>query len=187
MALFTSKREKQLWLWVFAVIIAIFSTLFFGQPLAELFSSQDARAVVFSIVMLLVGTTILIHAIKSKPSSLELTLWIGLAAVYTMFILRLGMPDRSHLIEYSVLAIFIHKAILERNNQTRGIPLPGLIALVISFTIGVIDECIQILLPDRYFDPEDILFNGMSATMAIGSNAIMHWVRDRRNKSKMTK
>ncbi|MCP4974988.1 MAG: VanZ family protein [Maribacter sp.] len=185
MPLFTSKREKQLWLWAFVVFFGIFSTLFFGQPLAKLFSSQDVRAVIFVIVMLLVGTTILIHAIKTKPSKMELTILVGIIAVYTMFILRLGMPERSHLMEYSVLAIFIHKAILERKNQGKHISMPALIALVISFTIGVIDECIQILLPNRYFDPEDIVFNGMAAAMAIGSSVIINWVRKWKNTSKL--
>jgi len=166
------------------VFATIFSTLFLGQPLAKLFSSQDVRAVIFVIVMLLVGATILVHAIKTKPSSIELIIWIGLVAVYTMFMLRLGMPERSHLMEYSVLAIFIHKAILERKNQEKQIPMPALIAFVISFSIGVIDECIQILLPNRYFDPEDIVFNGMAAAMAIGSSVIIYWVRKWRNTSK---
>jgi len=165
----------------------IFSTLFLGQPLARLFSSQDVRAVIFVIVMILVGTTILIHAIRTKPSNIELTLWIGLVAVYTMFILRLGMPERSHLMEYSVLAIFVHKAILERKNQGKHIPMPALMALVITFAIGVMDECIQILLPDRYFDSEDIVFNGMAAAMAIGSSVIIYWVRKWRNTNKLKK
>ena len=187
MTLFTSKREKQLWLWALIVIVVIFSTLFLGQPLARLFSSQDVRAVIFVIVMILVGTTILIHAIRTKPSNIELTLWIGLVAVYTMFILRLGMPERSHLMEYSVLAIFVHKAILERKNQGKHIPMPALMALVITFAIGVMDECIQILLPDRYFDSEDIVFNGMAAAMAIGSSVIIYWVRKWRNTNKLIK
>jgi len=185
MTLFTSNREKRLWFWVIVVIVAIFSTLFLGQPLIELFSSQDLRAIIFVLVMLLVGTTILIHAIKTKPSRIELTIWFGLLAVYTMFILRLGMPERSHLMEYSVLAIFIHKAILERKSQGKQIPAPALIALVSTFLIGVLDECIQILLPNRYFDPEDIIFNGMAAVMAIGSSVVLNWVRKRKNTSKM--
>ena len=187
MPLFTSKREKHLWFWVFVVLTAIFSTLFLGQPLAELFSSQDVRAVIFLIVMFFVGATILVHAIKTKPTKIELTIILGIVAVYTMFVLRLGMPERSHLMEYSVLAIFIHKAILERKNQGKQIPRPALIAMIITLLIGVLDECIQIFLPDRVFDPEAIVFNGMAATMAIGSSVILNWVRQRKNRSKLKK
>jgi len=185
MPLFTSTREKHLWFWVFVVFVAIFSTLFLGQPLAELFSSQDARAVIFLIVMFLVGATILVHAIKTKPTKIELTIILGIVAVYTMFVLRLGMPERSHLMEYSVLAVFMHKAITERITQGKQIPMPALITFSITFLIGVLDECIQILLPDRYFDPEDIAFNGLAAIMAIGSTEILNWVRKWRNRSKL--
>lgn len=184
MPLFTSKREKHLWFWVFVVLVAIFSTLFLGQPLAELFSSQDVRAVIFLIVMFFVGATILVHAIKTKPTGIELTIILGLVAVYTMFVLRLGMPERSHLMEYSVLAIFIQKAIIERIRQGKQIPMPALITFSFTFLIGVLDECIQIYLPNRIFDPADILFNGMAAAMAIGSSTLLMWVRKRKGNFK---
>ena len=106
MPFFTSSREKHLWLSAFVVFVVIFSTLFLGQPLATLFSRQDLRAVIFLIVMFFVGATILVHAIKTKPTKIELTIVLGMVAVYTMLILRLGMPQRSHLMECSVLAFY---------------------------------------------------------------------------------
>ena len=187
MSVFTSSREKRLWVWAFVVFLAIFATLFLGQPLAQLFSSQDVRAAVFLFVMILVGATIIAHSVKTKPSKTEITILLGIVAVYIMFFMRLGMPERSHLLEYSVLAIFIHKAITERVNQGKKIPVPALLALIIAFLIGVIDECIQIILPDRRYDPEDIVFNGMAVTMAIGSNVILSWVRKKVAASKLKK
>ena len=183
MLLFTSNREKHLWFWVLMVFAAIFTTLFLGQTLAELLSSQDARAVIFLIVMFFIGATILVHAIQTKPTRIELTIILGLVAVYTMFTLRLGMPERSHLMEYSVLAVFIHKAITERIRQGKQIPMPALITFIVTFLIGVLDECIQIFLPNRIFDPADILFNGMAAAMAIGSSMLLIWARKWKHKS----
>ena len=177
MHFFTSTREKHLWLWAFAVFTAIFSTLFIGQPLARLFSSQDFRAVIFLIVMILVGATIIVHSFRTKPSKIEITVLLGIVAVYIMFILRLGMPERSHLMEYSVLAIFIHKAITERIRNGKQITMPALFSFIIAFLIGVLDEGVQIILPNRVFDPLDILFNGFVIMMAIGSGVILSWVR----------
>ena len=51
--------------------------------------------------------------------------------------------------------------------------------------LGVFNECIQILLPDRYFDPVDIAFNGLAAGMAIESTEILNWVRIWKNRSKL--
>ena len=133
MSIFTSKREKLLWIWAMVVVIAIILTLFIGRPLAELLGPQDLRAIFFLIGMLFVGAMIFVHALKKERSGLELTLVLGIMAVYIMFFLRLGLAERSHLIEYSVLAILIHMALLERQFQRQG----GLVSCVISHWLGL--------------------------------------------------
>lgn len=183
MPLFTSAREKRLWLYAMIVLLTIISTLIFGQPLVKLFASQDVRAVIFLLVMAIIGTTILIHGLKTLPSRTEVTIWLGLAAVYIMFFLRLGMPERSHLMEYSVLAIFIHMALIERIGQESKVLKPALLAFTATFMIGLLDECIQIFLPDRVFDPNDIVFNGFSGLLAIGSRMVLQWIRKKTRKA----
>lgn len=183
MPLFTSAREKRLWLYTLIVLLTIISTLIFGQPLVRLFASQDVRAVIFLLVMAIIGTTIIIHGLKTRPSRAEVTIWLGLAAVYIMFFLRLGMPERSHLMEYSVLAIFIHMALIERIGQESKILKPALVAIAATFIIGLLDECVQIFLPDRVFDPNDIAFNGFSGLLAIGSRMVLQWIRKKTRKS----
>lgn len=177
MTLFTSSREKNLWSCALVVLLAIYSTLFLGRPLATLFQNQNLQAAIFLFVMILIGTTIILHAFNTKPTKIELTIWIGVIAAYIMFFLRLGLPERSHLIEYGVLAIFIHLAISERVSQGKLISTPALIAFLIAFLIGVVDECIQICLPHRIFDPIDIMFNGIAAALAIGSRILILWIR----------
>lgn len=178
---FTSLREKRLWIWTLAVFTAIFSTLFIGQPLANLLQDQDVQAVFFVLGMLLTAAAVIVHGLKTKPSGKELSILLGIIAVYVMFIFRMGAPERSHLIEYSVLAIFMHKAFIERARQKKLIFKPAICALIFAFLVGVLDECIQIVLPNRVFDPEDILFNGIAATMAIASSALLNWIRKRSN------
>jgi len=187
MPLFTSSRERLLWLLVFAVFVAIFSTLFIGQALAKYFRNQNIQNVVFLLSMLLVGTMLIIHAEKTKLSRVEFTLLLGIVAVYIMLFLRLRVSERSHPFEYSVLVIFINKALVERQKHGKYIPMPALFSLVLAFLIVVLDECIQIFLPNRVFDPLDILFNGFAVTMAICSSAAIAWVHkfiNRSNKSK---
>jgi hypothetical protein len=179
MPLFTSRREKHIWFWTFTVLVAIFSTLFVGQPFANVLADQNVQAIFFVLGMLLVGAAMVMHGLRNQPGKFEIAILLGIVAVYTMFFLRLGITERSHLIEYSVLAIFIHQALLERVSQGVQIHLPALIAWVATVLIGIIDECIQIFLPNRVFDPIDILFNGMAATMAIGCNLVLTWVRKR--------
>ena len=183
MPLFTSSREKSLWFWAFLVFVTILSTLIIGQPLTKILRDQNIQAVIFVIGMLLVGATILVHGIKTKPSKIEIVLLLGIIAVYFMFFFRLGAPERSHLIEISVLAIFIHKALLERNKQGKKIPMLALIAILLTFVLGVIDESIQIFIPDRVYDVNDIIFNGFAGLMAIGSSVLLNWIHKRIKKN----
>ena len=55
---------------------------------------------------------------------------------------------------------------------------------MLTVFIGTCDEWIQIFLPDRVFDPEDILFNALSALMAIGVSLALQWTRKRFSKNK---
>lgn len=181
---FTSAYEKRLWLCAMAVFAAIYATLFVGTPLANRLIDQDVQAVFFVSGMLLVAASVIFHGLRTKPGKLELSILIGIIAVYSMLILRLGAPERSHLIEYSVLAIFIHKALVERSIRKKLILKPAILALAISFLIGVSDELLQLLLPNRVFDLEDILFNGIAVSMAIASGELLTWIQKKRKSSR---
>jgi hypothetical protein len=183
MPLFTSSREKRLWLYALIVFVAILSTLALGRPLQEMLIDQNIQGIVFMLGMILTGVTIIIHGLKTQTSKTEIIIWLGLAAVYLLFFLRLGLPERSHLIEYSVLAIFIHMALIERVSQGDQALMPALLAFAATLIIGILDECIQIFLPDRVFDPNDMLFNGLAGLMAIGSRMVLQWVRKKKSKS----
>ena len=176
MSLFTSDRERRLWLWSLAVLVAIYSTLVLGRQLTGLLFSQDMAAVIFSLAMLLIGATILVNGLRAKPGKIEITVTLGIAAVYLMFFLRIGIAERSHLFEYSVLAIFIHEALKERVLQGRQVPNPALIAILVTVLVGVMDETLQIILPHRVFDPVDIAFNSFAAFMAVVSSMTLAWV-----------
>lgn len=166
------------------VLVAILSTLALGRPLQEMLRDQNIQAIFFLLGMILTGATIIVHGLKVRPNKTEMAIWIGLAAVYIMFVFRLGAPERSHLIEYSVLAIFIHKALIERLSHKNQILMPALLAFVATVIIGVIDESIQIVLPNRVFDPDDILFNSFAALMAIGGSITLQWARKKFSKNK---
>jgi len=139
---------------------------------------------IFSLCMLLVGATILVNGLRKQPSITEITVMLGIAAVYLMLFLRIGIAERTHLFEYSVLALFIYEALKERVLQGRRVPIPALTALLTTVLIGVIDETLQLFLPHRVFDPVDIMFNSFASLMAIGGSMILSWVRRRVRKRK---
>ena len=173
--MFKSKKERRLWIWVVLITTTIYSTIIFGRPLAKYFQDQNVQAIFFVAVLLLITLAVVIHAFASKPGRVELALWIGLAAVYSMFILRLGLAERSHLIEYSILSIFIFRAFYERYEGK--VLKSAFFAFIMSVMVGVLDECIQIFAPHRVFDTTDIVFNTMAVFFALGSVLLMFLVR----------
>ena len=188
MKLFTSKREKKLWICTFAVILAIYSTLTVTRPIASFLRSKGLIVPIFMAGMLLVLVAIVIHGLKVKIGKAEIVVWLGIIGVYLLVLIRMSIPEeRTHLIEYSIVALFIHEALNERNKQTGNVPIPAILALIFTAILGAIDEGIQAFLPSRVFDPRDILFNTLAALMAIGGTVCLAWARKQIDKKRMKK
>ncbi len=182
MSLFTSDRERRLWLWSLTAVVGIYSTLGLARKLAGALPDGVA-AVGFIVAMLLIGLTVLTQGLKTRPGGVEIGIALGIAVVYFMVALRMAIPERSHLIEYSVVAVFIYEALTERVSQGRRVPVPALLAVLATSLIGMIDECIQAFLPSRVFDPVDILFNVLAGGMAVAASVALGWARRRRGQA----
>ena len=174
---FSSDREQRLWLWTLAVVAAIYATLGLASVLAGVLYDQNLSAVLFLGCMLLIGIVILTQGLGMQPSGREIGVGLGIAVVYFFMFFRMAIPERSHLIEYSVVAVFIYEALTERAIQGRHVPVPALLAILATSLIGALDEGIQVFLPSRVFDPVDILFKALVAVLAVMAVAVLRWVR----------
>ena len=180
-SVFTSRRERRLWGWTSAVVVAIYSTLGLARTLAGILREEGILVAAFASGMALVGTTVLVLGLRRRPGGAEIGIALGIATAYYMVMVRMALPEeRTHLIEYGVVAVFIHEALKERASQGRPVPIPALVAVLGASLAGVIDECIQAFLPSRVFDTEDILFNVLAAAMAVASSVALSWARGRR-------
>ena len=177
MPVFTSFREKLLWFYTFLVLVAIITTLFFGVGLVPTMD-QYLKDVFFFYTMIALAAIVILHGLITRPGKAEITIWLGLSVVYIWLYSRLGFAERGHLFEYSVLAIFIHKALIERAMHGVKISNPALFAFIIALSLGALDEFVQLFIPNRVFDPLDILFNGFVAFLAIGGSSAIRWVRN---------
>ena len=139
--------------------------------------SQSLGAIAFLACMALVGLTILTQGLQVRPGGVEIGVGIGIAVVYLMVCFRSTIPERSHLIEYSVLAVFIHEALTERSRRGVRVTIPALLAILATTTIGLIDEFVQLFLPNRHFDWTDVLFNFLASIMAVVSMVVLGWTR----------
>lgn len=179
MPLFSSERERRLWGFALAVVVAIYSTLGLAATLAEEVRSRARIDVVFVVGFLLVLATIASEGLRRRPRGIEIVVVLGIAAVCLMIFVRMAIPvaERTHLIEYGVLSIFIYEALAERARSGGRVYVPAVLAILLTTTLGIIDEYIQLLLPHRIFDPRDILFNFLAGFMAITASKVLSWVR----------
>ena len=181
MSLFSSPRERRLWLWTLAVVAAIYSTLGLTGTLARTlreFGLLDASTWVL-LAMFLVGATIFTQGLKVRPGGIEIAVILGVAAAYILLVLRsTAIPEeRTHLMEYGVVGVFTYEALSERVRQGRRVPLPPVVAVVLTSALGVVDESIQWLLPNRVFDPQDILFNLLAGATSVAAVVMLAWAR----------
>ncbi len=122
------------------------------------------------------------QGLKARPRGVEIGIILGIVTVYLLLFARMATPiaERTHLIEYGVVAILIYAALTERASQGRHVPAPAaLLAILATALVGILDECIQAFLPNRVFDPQDMLFNVLAAIMSVTALMALAWARRR--------
>lgn len=180
MALFTSQREKRFWVATLLVVAAIFSTLGLAGKWARQWGNTDLGSGLFIVCCLMILVAVITQGLKKSPGKLEIGISLGIAAIYLLVFTRMTIPaERTHLIEYGVVALLIFEALKERYKQRRPQLTIALFAFLITSLIGVLDEYIQLHLPNRVFDPLDMLFNALAAFLAISANVGLHWASTR--------
>ena len=168
------------------VVIGIYSTLGLAARLSSKFQGSQVLTLAFVAAFAIVLIIIFIHAFRKGASKSQFSILLGIVLTYFMLFVRMGLPERTHLFEYSAVAVLVHLALLERHAQINRPISPGLVAVIVTIVIGVIDELIQLMLPLRVFDLEDILFNSLAATMAIAAAKVIQWGRSHFGSSKLT-
>lgn len=175
MSLFTSRRERRLWFWALAVVVAIWSTLGLAGTLARTLRERNLLGALFVLGFLLVIAAIAGSALKRRPGGREIWASLGIMAAYGMVVVRMGisLEERTHLFEYGLVAVLIHQALSERLRGGRRVPAPAVLAIAITALLGGVDEGIQALLPNRVFDIRDVGFNALAGLMAIAASLVL--------------
>lgn len=176
--LFTSSRERRLWLWALIVVVAIYSTLGLAGALAEVLGEHPLLPAVFFFLMLLTVAAIVGSGLKRRPGRRDVWIALGVTAVYGMMVLRMGVSpaERTHLMEYSIVAVLIYQALKERSENGGRVRVPALLALVATVLVGWLDEGIQAVLPNRVYDNFDVFSNFVAATIGIVTSVVIAWV-----------
>lgn len=179
-SLFTSRRERRLWLWALVVVVAIYSTLGLAGSLAEVLRDHNILPAAVLALMLATVAAIIGSGLQRRPGHREVWVALGVTAVYAMAVVRMGgtMEERTHLFEYGIVAVLIYQALSERARNGQRVPAPAVLALAATVGLGWIDEGLQALIPNRVYDNFDVVRNSVAALIGIAGSVAVGWVND---------
>ena len=179
---FTSARERRLWVWALATVLAIYGTLGLAGRLATRIPAE-VTGVLFGFGFLVVILVVGLSGWVGRSGPREAWMRTGVAAVYGMVLVRMGADgaERTHLFEYGLVALLIHAALLERTRGGRPVAYAGLVAVGSTALLGWLDEVIQGVVPGRTYDLRDVGFNAGAAAVAVGASRALAWARGRDN------
>ena len=161
--MYSTSRDRKI---AFLYILFIYISLPVMPGLWEGFVSKVGSFADYTAAVILVifGSFIVFYLI-SKQKDIRSFIWLAiLACVYAFGLSRLKLPiERVHFVEYGILSILLFRA-LRHHIKNKSIYLWSGIAV---FSLGLIDEGIQYLLPNRVFETRDVIVNGVAGILGL--------------------
>jgi len=146
--------------------VLIYATLYIVRPICEFLKQYSFFSFVVDaiIVIFLVGVIVFFGKkkyIRRPPTFLLLALVTGL---YLLGLKMISIPEeRVHFLEYGILAFLIYQALILDVKGGRAY----LWTFILASLIGLGDEGIQHLLPNRYYQFQDVCLNSFSAALGL--------------------
>lgn len=168
--LFVSQRERRLWIWAALVAAGILISLSFARSLSATLRDRALLDAAFAVAFLAAIAGVVVLAVRRRPRAGQIGVALVVVAAYAMTFIRMGIPEeRTHLIEYGILAVLVYEALLERRRHGSSPRLPALVAIVSTVLLGWLDEAVQAVMPERVYDWRDVGFNTLAAVMAVAA------------------
>jgi len=161
----SEKHRKNLsYLTIFIAAFIIISASFMRQLMnfAKIYTGEKGFISLIGLILLTGGISCLIWTLKTKPSLIRTLGIITILAVGLFLAWQIKIVvERIHILEYGVLGWFVSRDL--RSKKFRGI----ILACLFTTIVGIIDEGFQAVLPYRFFDLRDILFNSLGGIWGI--------------------
>lgn len=150
----------------------------YSPRLARFLREYGILEVTFIAGASLVLVFVIWDALNARWGKRDVAVILGIVAVYSIALARIALPEeRTHLIEYSVVGVLIYKALLERSKNEWPVWSPALFAILLTGTLGSIDEVVQIWHPTRTFDWRDLGFNWLAGILSVTAYKAIQWAR----------
>ncbi len=159
------QAETRKWLHVALFSLIVFLTLPFGPYIRDWLYDTFGKwfVIYFVAAVLLAGvvTTIVILYGRRRRLSLAQIVWFVIIGYLYWRALRrtFAIPiEAVHFVEYGILSILVYRAFRERYRES----FVFLCSFLVTYAIGMTDELIQWMLPDRVGEFWDVLLNAVS-------------------------
>lgn len=158
--------RRKYWAGVIAWLTLIYSTLYVMRPVCTFLKATTPFGVlVNTLLTALLGLVALNFFIRSIPyRPLSVFIFIAVTAAYAAGLLMIRNPEEKiHFIEYGILAFLVFRAL-----ETDVCPAAAYgLSFLLTAVFGWVDEGIQHLLPNRFYQLEDVLLNAVSGLLAL--------------------
>ncbi len=168
----TPSRKGRWYGWLaVAWVAAIYSTLYVARPAAEFLRERDLLRLTVWAVLALLGVAVLAWAVRRRFRPPQFAV-LAIAAAAYLYAIRSVSPVevKLHFAQYGVLGGLLYQAF-----RAGGGRLAPIWAVLVTAACGWLDEGIQYLLPNRFYDLMDVVINALAGAMAV----TMLWSLDR--------
>ena len=167
MTLFRTPTERRLWITAAILQSAILLSLSLGDNVVRFLRGNNLLRV--SVLIVLLGALAAVAVLLRRARAGWPTLVVGLVlvATYGLVLLRIERPEeRLHLVQYGAITALVFAAVRARYLPRERLNLALIVAFFVGASLGWLDEGVQYLLPDRFYELRDALLNVIAAALA---------------------
>jgi hypothetical protein len=201
-ALFRSRLERRLWLAAGGLLVAIFATLAWVRPASKVLRDLGMLRATMIGMFLVLAAGVAWALAKTRPRWREVAVLVPFGGFYLAVLATMERAEEAfHFVQYGAFGGLVYGAMAVRWDAGAGlVPAeaagldppspprrpglrtllpPALGAAIITALAGWLDEGIQYLLPDRYYDLRDVGFNALAGLLAVAALTCWRLVRRR--------
>ncbi len=160
----TLSRRWKSWGYVLVWTLTIYSTLSLARPVCEFLRERIALGFFINAAVILSFLGLSVVVLSHSKGFFARAVFVLAGLGYGLGLITLELPEEKiHFFEYGFLAFLVFKAFRVDCSRLSSFYL----SLILTTALGFIDEVIQGILPNRYFQWSDVFLNMASALLGL--------------------